>query len=359
MTDLFDPMTFTRGPAMRNRFMLAPLTNKQSHPDGTLSEAEFNWLTMRAKGGFGLVMTAATFVQMQGKAFKGQLGIHDDACLPGLSRLADAIRAEGSLSAVQLHHGGIRADVNETGLEVLGPSDDPKTGARAMTPGEIEQTIQAFIDAARRAEKAGFDGVELHGAHTYLLCAFLSGKFNRRSDDFGGSLENRARLIREVIAGIRRECRSDFTLGLRLSAERMGMEMAEVRTLSGELMAEGQLDYLDLSLWDCFKDPEEEEFKGKPLISHFTDIDRHGTRLGAAGNLRSGSSAQACLDAGADFVLIGKAAIANHDFPEQVRKLQDFAMQDDPLSREHLAAEGISPVFVDYLETFPGLVEPA
>ena len=358
MTDLFEPLGFARGPAMRNRMMLAPLTNRQSHADGTLSDEEHRWLVMRAQGGFGLVMTAAAYVGPEGKGFAGQLGIHDDRCIPGLARLADALRAEGSLSAVQLFHGGIRADIEASGTGRVGPSDDAETGARGLSTAEVEALIEAFVVAAKRAERAGFDGVELHGAHTYILCAFLSSEFNRRTDRYGGSLENRARPIREIVAGIRARCRPDFQLGLRLSAERMGMKMAEVITLVAELIAEGALDYIDLSLWDVFKTPEEPEFAGKPLIGWFTALPRGQTRLGVAGQVRSAASAQACLDAGADFVLIGRAGIAHHDFPRRAAAA-DYAMPALPIARGALAHEGVSPAFIDYLRSFPGFVDAA
>src|ERR1700755_2402963 len=106
---LFEPMSFAHGPAMKNRFMLAPLTNLQSHPDGRLSDDEFRWLTYRAKGGFGLTMTCAAHVQAVGQGFPGQLGVFSDIHLEGLTRLATAIRAAGSLAAVQLHHAGNRS----------------------------------------------------------------------------------------------------------------------------------------------------------------------------------------------------------------------------------------------------------
>ena len=109
MTDLFTPLSFQHGPAMKNRFMLAPLTNTQSHPDGTLSDDEFAWLTYRAEGGFGLTMTCAAHVQAIGQGFPGQLGVFGDQHLPGLSRLAAAIKAKGSIAAIQLHHAGMRS----------------------------------------------------------------------------------------------------------------------------------------------------------------------------------------------------------------------------------------------------------
>ena len=186
MSDPFAPLTFSHGPAMKNRFMLAPLTNCQSHPDGVLSDEEFRWLTMRAQGGFGLTMTCAAHVQREGQGFPGQLGVFADKHLPGLTRLAAAIRAAGSLSAVQLHHAGMRSPKELIGEAPHCPSEDAETGSRALTTGEVEQLTEDFIAAAVRADTAGFDGVELHGAHGYILCQFLSPETNRRDDRYGG-----------------------------------------------------------------------------------------------------------------------------------------------------------------------------
>lgn len=109
IANLFEPLSLSHGPAMKNRFMLAPLTNQQSHADGRLSDAEFHWLTMRAKGGFALTMTCAAHVQAVGQGFAGQLGIFDDKHIEGLTRLARDIKAKGSIAAAQLHHAGNRS----------------------------------------------------------------------------------------------------------------------------------------------------------------------------------------------------------------------------------------------------------
>src|SRR5579859_6858837 len=236
MTDLYSPLTLARGPAWRNRFMLAPLTNSQSHADGTMSDDEFNWLTYRASGGFGLVMTCAAHVQAAGQGFPGQLGVFSDNHIPGLTRLATRIRAEGAVSSVQLHHAGIRSPAALIGEAPHGPSADAETGARALTLGEVEALREDFIAAAVRAEKAGFDGVELHGAHGYILCAFLSPETNRRDDRYGGSPENRARLVWEIIDGVRARTRPDFQLGLRISPERFGLSFPEQRELARQLL---------------------------------------------------------------------------------------------------------------------------
>jgi 2,4-dienoyl-CoA reductase-like NADH-dependent reductase (Old Yellow Enzyme family) len=358
---LFEPLTFVRGPAMKNRFMLAPLTNLQSHPDGSLSDEEFRWLVKRAEGGFGLTMTCAAHVQAQGQGFPGQLGIYSDALLPGLTRLAAAIKAQNSVAIAQLHHAGMRSPKDLIGKTPVAPSDDKDSGARALLPNEVEQLTEDFIAAAIRAEKAGFDGAELHGAHGYILCAFLSPETNRRDDRWGGTLDNRARILRDIIAGIRKRCRPDFTLGVRLSPERFGLKLAEIRTLAGELMQSGDLDFLDMSLWDVFKEPVEPEFQGRSLMSYFTELQRGQTRLGVAGKIVGGDEATRVLADGADYAIIGRAAILHHDFPRRVEADPHFKPVALPVTPEYLAAEGLSPKFIAYMRNWKGFVteEPA
>jgi len=356
MTDLFEPLVLRRGPAWKNRFMLAPLTNTQSHADGRLSDDEFEWLTYRAEGGFGLVMTCAAHVQRIGQGFPGQLGVFSDDHLPGLTRLAAAIKAKGAVSSAQLHHAGIRSPADLIGEAPVGPSADAETGARALSLGEVEALIEDFVAAAVRAERAGFDGVELHGAHGYILCAFLSPETNRRDDRYGGSAENRARIVREIIAGIRARTRPDFQLGLRLSPERFGLVFSEQRALAAEMLASGDLDYLDMSLWDVFKAPVDAAFAHKPLIDWFVDLPRGETRLGVAGKLLSAELCREALARGADFPILGRAAVLHHDFPELVRADPDFHAHALPVTRAWLTKERLSPAFITYMSAWKGFV---
>lgn len=359
MPSLFDPLELTRGPGLKNRFMLAPLTNLQSHADGTMSEDEFRCLTLRAEGGFGLTMTCASSVRQDGRGFPGQLGAHDDRHIPGLSRLAAAIKGHRSHAVVQLHHAGMRSPEALIGQKPLCPSDNAETGARAMTLAEVEQTAHDFIAAAVRCERAGFDGVELHGAHGYLLCQFLSPEINRRKDRYGDSIENRSRLLFDIIDGVRAACGSDFSLGVRLSPERFGLKVREIQAVAQRLMREGKIDYLDMSLWDVFKEPEEPELKGQSLVSLFTGLDRGNVRLGAAGKITTGNGCLRALDAGLDFVVIGRAAILHHDFPKKVAADRDFKPVALPVSAEHLRREGLGEAFVNYMRTWKGFVADA
>ena len=355
MPDMFDSLAFARGPAMKNRFMLAPLTNLQSHADGRLSDDEYNWLRMRAVGGFGHTMTCAAHVLKSGQGFPGQLGIFSDDHLPGLTRLADAIRAADSVSSVQLYHGGMRSPADIIGHTPWCPSDNAEFKARAMTVSEIEESIEAFIKGAERAERAGFDGVELHGAHGYLLCQFLSGETNQREDDYGGSLDNRARPLLEVIKGIRQRCRADFQLGVRLTPERFGMNIADASAVAQRLMTEDQLDYIDMSLWDVFAEPADPALKGRSLMSYFTELKRGRTRLGVAGKIRRPEHMRAVLEAGVDFALLGRAAILHHDFPKRAAEA-GFEPVELPVSRAHLKSEFLGEAFITYLAGWPDFV---
>lgn len=356
MTSLFSPLTLARGPAWKNRFMLAPLTNTQSHPDGALSDVEYNWLTLRAKGGFGLTMTCAAHVQAVGQGFPGQLGAFDDKHLEGLARLATGIKAHGSVSSLQIHHAGNRSPKELVGTPVC-PSNDTKTGARALTFAEVEALREAYIAAAVRAEKAGFDGVEIHGAHGYILAQFLSAEINHRDDRYGGNLENRARIVMEIIDGIRAATKPDFQLGLRLSPERFGLKLAEIRDVAAEILRNGKIDFLDMSLWDVAKEPNEDEHKGRTLMSVFTELPRGQVRLGAAGKVMSGKDAAGVLDAGCDYVVVGRGAILRHDFPKRVQADANYVSPQTPVTIQHLLDEGLSPGFVQYMRQWPNFVE--
>jgi 2,4-dienoyl-CoA reductase-like NADH-dependent reductase (Old Yellow Enzyme family) len=343
---------------MLNRLMLAPMTSDQATPDGRVTDDELRWLGMRARGGFGFIMTSACYVQASGKVGKGQFGIFSDDHIEGYARLAAVIKAEGRPAALQLHHGGYRCPKTCV-PQAVGPSDDPESGARGLTIGEVEALVGDFVAAAVRAQRAGFDGVELHGAHGYILTQFLSTTENRRTDRYGGSLENRARIIFEIVEGIRAACRPDFQLGLRLSPERYGLRIAEMRALAAEIMHQGRIDFLDMSLWDARKEPVEEEFGGRPLAAWFTDLARGDVRLGVAGKIMTPRVAAEVLDLGADFVLIGRAAILHHDFAARGLADPDFEPVSLPVSADHLAAEGLGARFLRYMATWDNFVAKA
>jgi 2,4-dienoyl-CoA reductase-like NADH-dependent reductase (Old Yellow Enzyme family) len=230
------------------------------------------------------------------------------------------------------------------------PSDNEKTGARGLTHAEVRQLIADFVAAAMRAEQAGFDGVELHGAHSYILCQFFSAEFNHRDDEYGGALENRSRILFEIIDGVRSRCGRDFMLGVRLTPERFGMKLGEAVQIAQRVMAEDRIDFLDMSLWDVFKQPEETQYQGRTLMSYFTELDRRNTRLGVAGKIRTPQEAEATLAAGADWIMLGRAAMLQHDFPNRYKADHAFKPVAMPVPRQYLKDEGISEKFQAYIQ---------
>ena len=202
--------------------------------------------------------------------------------------------------------------------------------------------------------------MELHGAHGYLICQFLSAEVNLRTDEYGGSFENRRRFLDEILDGVRAACGKDFSVGVRLSPERFGMDIGEILHLAGDLMQGGKLDYIDMSLWDVFKEPEDTAFKGKSLLQWFSALPRGTCRLGAAGKITTGAHSQRAMDEGLDFVVIGRAAIVHHDFPKKVEADPAFVPIALPVPEDHLKAEGLGTAFLTYMKSWKGFVaEPA
>lgn len=351
------PLQFSCGATMKNRFMLAPMTNQQSHENGQLSDDELKWLTKRAMGGFGLVMTCASHVQAIGKGFSGQLGIFSDDLIEGHVKLARKIKTLGSLAVIQLHHAGMRSPEELINEKPVCPSDHEETNSRELTLQEVKQLRDDFIAAAVRAKKCGYDGVEVHGAHGYILTQFISSAINKRTDDYGGSLSNRSRLLFEIVEGIRAQCAKDFLLGVRLSPEKVGMDIQEIKIICQQLIDGNLIDFLDISLWDCFKQPEDPRYQDQSLLAHFTELNFKNVLLTVAGKIRSGQDVSNVLNAGVDFVTIGRSGILHHDFPIKVIESPDFEPVATPVSEQYLFKEGLSKKFVKYMRRWPDFVQ--
>jgi 2,4-dienoyl-CoA reductase-like NADH-dependent reductase (Old Yellow Enzyme family) len=342
---------------MKNRCMLAPLTNQQSHESGQLSNEELTWLTMRAEGGFGLVMTCASHVQEVGKGFSGQLGIFSDTLNEGHIKLTSNIKEQGSLAVIQLHHAGMRTPAELIHGQPICPSNNEETNARGLSLAEVKQLRDDFINAAIRAKKCGYTGVEVHGAHGYILTQFLSSEINKRTDDYGGSLVNRSRLLFEIVDAIREKCGTDFLLGVRLSPERFGMDLEEVKWVCQRLIDAGNIDFLDLSLWDCFKMPQEEKYQNLSLLEHFKSLDFKRVKWTVAGKINNAVAVQKILDAGVDFVAIGTSAMLHHNFPKLIIEDPTFNPIETPVSEAYLKQEGLSAKFIAYLKRWPDFVK--
>ena len=339
---------------MQNRFGLAPMTNHQSGEDGTATEDEIHWLKMRAEGNYGMVMSCAAHVSAEGQGFPRQLGVFSDDHSAGLRKISAALGS--TFSVIQLHHGGIRSPKKLIGQDPVGPSAHAETGARAMTTEEVQQVVSDFITSAVRVEQAGFDGVEIHGAHGYLLAQFMSEELNLREDQYGGSYENRTRIVREIIDGICEACSENFSVGLRLSAEGNGMTLEHVTRFCQELLNEATIDYLDISLWDSFKEPAEEGYQGRSLLSYFTELRRGKVKLGVAGKIQTPQDAEQIISEGVDFVLLGKYGIFHHDYPKLYAENPRFEIASIPVTADYLRTQGVSENFITYLSKWDGLM---
>lgn len=354
---LLQPMSFANGTLASNRLWLAPLTNTQSHADGTMSDDEHAWLERRAQGGFGVLVSAATHVTADGQAWVGQLGASDERHLPGWERLARAVRSHGSLLLAQIFHGGGRA-LRSLGFEPwsASASGEGDGAVRQAAPDDLERVIDAFATAARRLESVGVNGVEVHGAHGYLLSQFLSSTLNRREDEWGGSIEHRARLLRRVVQAVRGAVSPGFVVGVRLSPESFatvtGLDLDETIQVASWLADDG-VDFLHLSLWDASRNsakrPDEHPL---PL---FRAAVPPRVPLVSAGTLWTRADAERQLELGASAVALGRAAILNPDWPREFER-EGFDPRRPPVSASTLASLSVGPAFIDYLRPRPGFI---
>ena len=355
---LHSPFHFRNGVTAKNRVWLAPMTNLQSHEDGTLSDDELRWLLRRADGGFGVIETCAAHVSKDGQAWDGELGIYSDEMLPGLTRLASELHARGTVNIVQIFHGGLRADPKLTGEPVWSASavEDAGVMPRAATEQDISTAIASFRDAAVRAHKAGFQGVELHGAHGYLLGQFLSQIQNQRTDDWGGSFENRARLLRETLRAVRGAVPASFLVGVRISPEDFGqargLDLDESLQLASWLCDDGA-DFLHVSLWQTARNTKKRP--AEHPIPLFRAAAPKEVPIVVAGYLWTRADAEAALALGADGVALGRSAIGNPSWPLDI---QDPAWEPrrPPFTVAELIDRGLSEKFARYMGRWKGFV---
>ena len=206
------------GTEIKNRFVMAPMISNLCNPDGTTNENHIRYLEERARGGFGLIITEYAYVDdSNGKGSPNEMGIFSRSQLPKLSRLTERIHSAGSKIFVQLVHSGGKANPHYNTGKIFAPSSVDYIGTipEEMTKDDIKKVEEKFVNAAELAYRAGFDGIELHGAHGYLLQEFISPALNKRTDEYGGSVENRIRILNEISSAIKSKL--NMPLGIRLS----------------------------------------------------------------------------------------------------------------------------------------------
>lgn len=252
MPHLFEPAAI--GPlVLRNRFVRSATWEGMAKADGSVAPPLVELMRRLAMGEVGLIVSGHAYVRRDGQAGPLQLGACDDALIPGLAEMAEAVHKAGGRIALQLAHAGCHAAVQLSGAEAVAPSSwTGKNGeqARELAPDEIAELADAFGNAARRAREAGFDAVQIHAAHGYLLSQFLSPHYNRRTDAYGGSLENRSRALLAVYRAVRESTGPDFPVLAKINSqdfvEGEGLapgEMIEV----GRRLAEAGLDAVEMS----------------------------------------------------------------------------------------------------------------
>lgn len=224
MDAVFQPFRL-RNFAIKNRIVFPPVVCfHYSGDDGLVTDRNTAHYQEIAEGGSGIVITEATAIWKNGRLAPFQLGIWSDEHISGMSRIAEIVNRSGALSLLQIHHAGL-VTPESVHPEAKAPSADEKNPRSvALTTGEIEELSDAFIKGAYRAKQAGFKGIELHGAHGYLLNQFASSYFNKRRDEYGGDLDNNLRFARGIINGIRNVCGNDFIIGYRMGANAPDLE---------------------------------------------------------------------------------------------------------------------------------------
>lgn len=360
--ELLRPFRFANGVASPNRVWVAPMTNTQSHDDGSLSDVELAWLEARAAGGFGVIESCATHVTVDGQGWNGEWGIFDDAHTADWARAARAMHAHDALLIAQLYHGGeraLRVDGRVPFSATAHGEPGTETEVRAASIDDIERVIDAFGRAAERAAEAGVDGVELHAAHGYLLCQFLRADRNTRTDGWGGSLEGRARLLRAVVTEIRSRVPSSFVVGVRLSPENSGVVEGldlDESVQTAQWVCEDGADFVHVSLWDIHKNT------AKRPNEHPTEVFSRAlpsdVPLVTAGEVWTVEDALAEVERGAAAVALGRGAILNPDWPHAVARDGNPPLLP-PVSAAQLRERALSDGFIDYLKRWRGLIDEA
>ena len=326
---LFESYQFPNGINLKNRIIMAPMTNFSSNPDGTVSDAEVNYYARRSKG-VSMVITACTYVTPNGKGFPGEFAGDRDEMVPSLQKLATAIKAQGAKAILQIFHGGRECppDAVPNG-EVVSASAVPSERAGSVTPrelstDEIESIIHAFGQTARRAIEAGYDGIEIHGANGYLIQQFFSPHSNRREDKWGGTLEKRLSfplaVVEEVQKVVNDHAKHPFIVGYRFSPEEPetpGITMADTLRLV-DALTDKKLDYLHVSQLDFKAGPRRgvEDTRSRLEIIQ----ERVGDRIPVigVGSIYQAEDALKAFETGVPLLALGRELIIDPDWVEKI-----------------------------------------
>ncbi|MGQ9497439.1 MAG: oxidoreductase [Desulfotomaculales bacterium] len=326
---LFEPVQIG-AMQLKNRIVKPPMVTNYATDDGAVTERLKAYHAARARGGVGLIIVEAAYVHPGGRGFSRELGIYADDLIPGLRTLADAVHAHGAKIAIQLYHGGRQTSSKVTGSPIVAPSPIPwaedQEVPRELTVEGIRALVDAFGEAARRAKEAGFNAVEVHGAHGYLINEFLSPLSNRRTDAYGGTLENRMRFPLEVVAKVREKVGPDFPVIYRLSAVEFvpgGLTMEETAVFAQRLVEAGvNAIHVSAGIYasSAMIIPPMAVPRGCHVQYAAAIREATGARVPviAVGRIKDPAMAERILQEGkADLVAMGRALLADPDLPRK------------------------------------------
>ncbi|MBD8215886.1 flavocytochrome c [Erwinia persicina] len=350
LTPILNPLTLPNGAVLKNRLLMAPMTTCTGFYDGTVTSELVEYYRDRA-GSIGTVIVECCFIDPKGPAFPGAIAIDSDNKIPGLAKIAHAIKTEGSKAILQIYHGGRMVEPELIGGRIpVAPSAiaAPREGAttpQALTAEEVDVMITKFGDAVNRAIKAGFDGVEIHGANTYLIQQFYSPNSNQRDDKWGGSRDNRARFPLEVLEithkMVERFADSSFIIGYRFSPEEIevpGIRFDDTLYLLEKLAARG-LDYVHFSVGQLLRSSIVDREDPTPLITNYlaarSETLARVPVIGVGGVVNK-ADAEMALEYGFDLVAVGKACIAYPDWADRIIKNDHLELFIDSTQREAL-----------------------
>ncbi|WP_338544096.1 flavocytochrome c [Erwinia aphidicola] len=350
ITPILNPLTLPNGAVLKNRLLMAPMTTCTGFYDGTVTNELVEYYRDRACS-IGTVIVECCFIDPKGPAFPGAIAIDSDNKISGLSKIADAIKSKGSKAILQIYHGGRMVEPELIGGRTpVAPSAiaAPREGAttpQALTAEEVEVMITKFGDAVNRAIKAGFDGVEIHGANTYLIQQFYSPNSNQRDDKWGGSRDNRARFPLEVLEithkMAQRFAAPSFIIGYRFSPEELevpGIRWDDTLYLLEKLAARG-LDYVHFSVGQLLRPSIVDREDPTPLITKY--LAQRSETLAkvpviGVGGVVNKADAESALEHGFDLVAVGKACIAYPDWADRIIKNDHLELFIDSTQREAL-----------------------
>lgn len=363
--NLFESITLAPGLVLRNRITMAPMTTWSANDDGTVSDEEEEYYRLRVKD-VGLVITGCTHVQENGIGFTGEFAAYDDRYIPSLAKLATAAKSGGAPAILQIFHAGgktlptlVSDMVAASAIESLASPAVPPVRPRALADQEIIDVTAAFGDATRRAIEAGFDGIELHGAHAFLIQNFFSPYSNRRQDRWGGSLENRMRfplaVVEVVKQAIAEHAVKPFALGYRISVEESvegGLQLADSLQLIDRLIDSG-VTYIHASLGSALDQKPESEQSEASIVSILHNHIDNRVPLIAAGRIKTPEQASQALDNGLSLAAVGQGLVINPRWVALARANRDGEIQH-AISADEASDVSIPPKMWAAVESAPG-----